>query len=317
MSSKHRVDPQLLPLLSMAAAGGETLQEQRAMADQMRVMAQTVPIPDAVEVREQDIPGPAGAPTVSVVVITPKAPVPARPAILHMHGGGYVIGSAQLYQPQLARLSAELGAVIVSVNYRLAPETVFPGAIDDCYAALSWLSAEADALRVDRARIVVSGESAGGGLAASLAILARDRNEIPLCGQILTFPMIDDRTGSGRAVGPFQGEFIWTAAANRMGWEALLGHAPGADGVSPHAAASRCEDLAGLPPAFIAVGDLDLFLEENLDYARRLARAGAQIEVRVYPGAIHGFMLMEDAGLSKLYAQDRRVALERFFSVTI
>ena len=280
----------------------------------MRAMAEMAPIPDAVEVSEQEAPGRDGGPPVQVLVFKPDRSTQAKPAILHIHGGGYVVGSAQLYRPQLASLAAQLGAVIVSVNYRLAPETVFPGAVEDCYAALAWLSDQAEALGVDPDRIVVSGESAGGGLAASLAILARDRGEFRLAGQVLTFPMLDDRTGSSRDLGPLAGEFVWTAASNRMGWEALLGHPPGTDGVSPYAAAARCEDLANLPPAFIAVGALDLFLEENLDYARRLARAGVPIEVKVYPGAVHGFVLLEGALLAQLYARDRQVALERFFA---
>jgi acetyl esterase/lipase len=233
-----------------------------------------------------------------------------------MHGGGYVVGTAQMYRSHLAKLASHLGAMIVSVKYRLAPETIFPGAIEDCYAALMWLSAEAGALNVDASRIAVAGESAGGGLAAALAILARDRGEVALVAQILTYPMLDDRTGATIDVGPGVGEFIWTPAANRFGWASLLGHPPGAESVSPYAAAARCKDLNGLPAAFIAVGDLDLFLEEDLEYARRLARAGAPIDLKVHPGAVHALNLVERSPLTQQYEVDLRAAYRRAFSLS-
>jgi triacylglycerol lipase len=175
------------------------------------------------------------------------------------------------------------------VDYRLAPETRYPGAVEDGYAALLWLSANAEQLGVDRARIAIGGESAGGGHAAALAIVARDRGEVPICLQVLDSPMIDDRTGSTSDPHPYCGEFVWTSVNNRFGWRALLGVEPGGPQVPTAAAPARLENFAGLAPAFILVGALDLFMEEDVEYARRLIRAGVPAELHVIPGAFHGF----------------------------
>jgi triacylglycerol lipase len=243
----------------------------------------------AVAREDRLVPGPAGAPDVRVLIYRPPGVGAPRPAYLHMHGGGYVLGSADLNDGGNRSLAAELDCVVVSVDYRLAPETRFPGAVEDGYAALRWLHAEAASLGVDAGRIAIGGESAGGGHAAALAIHARDRGEIPILLQVLDSPMIDDRTGSTADPHPYCGEFVWPAANNRYGWRALLGAEPGGPETPYGAAPARVADLAGLPAAFIVVGALDLFLEEDLEYARRLARAGAAVELHVIPGAFHGF----------------------------
>jgi acetyl esterase/lipase len=273
MLTRNRVDPELLPFVDLIEGewSTETLATQRARTDQMRQVADAIALPDGVIVEERTIPGPAGAAPIQLLVVGPTIGDSMRPAVLHIHGGGYVSGSAQTYRPHVAKLSLQLGAVVVSVNYRLASETVFPGAIEDCYAALMWLKVEAGELKLDPTRIAVAGESAGGRLPAALAILARDRKEVALVAQMLAFPMLDDRTVATVDVGPHAGRFVWTDASNRFGWASLLGHPLGEGAVSAYAAAARCTDLTSLPPAFIAVGDLDLFLEENLEYARRLA----------------------------------------------
>ena len=207
-------------------------------------------------------------------------------------------------------LAEELGCVIVSVDYRLAPETPHPGPVEDCYAGLAWTFAHAGELGIDPARVGVAGESAGGGLAASLALLARDRGEHRLAFQHLTYPMLDDRTCI-TDVHPHTGAFIWTPHNNRFGWSALLGHDPGGQAVSPYAAAARAEDLSGLPPTFIATGALDLFLDEDIDYARRLIRAGVPTELHVYPGAFHGFDIHPTAAVAVAARADRVAALRR------
>jgi acetyl esterase/lipase len=207
--------------------------------------------------------------------------------------------------------AGELGAVVVSVDYRLAPETPHPGPVEDCYAALSWLYEHAGELGVDRARIAVSGESAGGGLAAALALVTRDRAEIPLVFQHLVFPALDDRTASEAEPSPYVGEFAWTRDANCFAWRALLGFAPGAGEVSPYAAPARADDLSRLPPAFIACGSLDLFAEENMTYARRLVRAGVPTELHIYPGAPHGFMMVADAPVTRAFTAASMAALAR------
>jgi acetyl esterase/lipase len=209
-------------------------------------------------------------------------------------------------------LARDVGCIVMSVDYRLAPETPFPGAVEDAYAALRWLETHAQELGVDADRIVVAGESAGGGLAAALAILARDRGNSPLSAQILVYPMLDDRTGPGHDH-PHTGQFVWTRDNNQMGWSAYLGGLPGEDDVPASAAPARCRDLSGLAPAFIACGTLDLFLEEDMEYARRLVRAGVPTELHLYPGAFHAFDLIADARVSKNFRRDLHNALERAF----
>jgi triacylglycerol lipase len=273
------------------------------------------PAQQAVVCEERFVPGPAGAPDVRVLIYTPAGKATSRPAFLHIHGGGYVMGSPEINDAANRARAAELGCVVVSVDYRLAPETRFPGALEDCYAALKWLHDQADALGVDRKRIAIGGESAGGGHAAALAICARDRGEVPIRLQLLDSPMLDDRTGSNSDPHPYCGEFVWTAASNRFGWRALLGREPGGPHTPAGASPARVADLAGLPPTFIAVGALDLFMEEDLEYARRLVRAGVPAEVHVIPGGFHGFSV---AGAAAPQVQAllrlQRDALARAFS---
>jgi triacylglycerol lipase len=228
-----------------------------------------------------------------------------------MHGGGYVFGAAAADGPQHRALAVALGCCIVSVDYRLAPETKFPGPIEDCYAALIWLFANAQDLGIEASRIGVMGESAGGGLAASLALMARDRGEVNIAFQHLIYPMIDDRTCIADKPHPFAGEFVWTAHNNRFGWSALLGDAIGGADVPAYAAAARAEDLSRLPPAFIATGALDLFVDENIEYARRLMRAGVPMELHVYSGGFHAFDYEPNAEVSARARRDSHAGLAR------
>jgi triacylglycerol lipase len=310
--SKHLVDPQLLPILEVfpdSVLTEETLPAARAM--EFPFVSDPV-ASEAVAMVTRQVPGPQGAPDVGLVIYTPKAASAARPCIFHMHGGGYVAGTAASHEPLHRSLALAADCVIASVDYRLAPETRFPGAIEDCYAALSWVYAQASALGIDSTRIGVMGESAGGGLAASLALLARDRGVHRLAFQHLVYPMIDDRTCARRDHHPFAGEFVWTAQKNNFGWSALLGVPPGTPGVSPYAAAARATDLAGLPPTFIATAALDLFIDEDLDYAQRLMRCGVPVELHVYPGAFHAFDLFPDSVVARNAGRDSLAALRRF-----
>lgn len=310
--TRRLVDPQLLPLLDVwpvVTLNRESLADIRAM--------DRLPMPDlteaaaSVRLTRRALPGPADAPDVDVLIYQPADADGRCPCIFHIHGGGYVIGSVEAQEAQHRDMAARLGCVIVTVDYRLAPETAFPGAVEDCYAALSWVFGNAPALGVDAARIGVMGESAGGGLAASLALLTRDRGEHSLAFQHLIYPMIDDRTCSHPEPHPHAGEFIWTPEHNHFGWAALLGVEPGSTGVSPYAAAARADDLTNLPPTYIATGGLDLFLEEDLDYARRLMRAGVAVELHVYPGGFHGFDFDPTADVSARARRDSLDALSR------
>ena len=262
---------------------------------------------------ERMVPGPKGAPEVRVYVINATTGS-SRPAIVHTHGGGYVIGAASDGISSLQALAATLDCVIVTVDYRLAPETPFPGSLEDNYAALRWLYAHAEELSVDRKRIAVMGESAGGGHAAMLAIAARDRGEVPLVFQSLIYPMLDDRTGSSRPAPAHVGQIIWTAGSNRFGWASLLGRKPGGSSAPAGAVPARVQNLAGLPPAFIGVGAIDLFVDEDIEYARRLIVAGVATELQVVPGAFHGFDgIAKDTSLAKQFTAAKIAALRRAF----
>lgn len=283
----------------------------RASLPQMRAMNAAGAKPSAdVPFERRTIPGSRGQPEVTIYIVNAR-PGTARPAILHTHGGGFVAGSAEASVANLQPLCKQLDCVAVSVEYRLAPETTYVGSIEDNYAGLKWLHANAAALGADPARIAVMGESAGGGHAALLAITARDRGEVPVCFQCLTYPMLDDRTGSTRPVPPHVGKIIWTPQRNRFGWESFLGTRPGGRSVSGGVPA-RVANLAGLPPAWIGVGSIDLFHDEDVDYAQRLNDAGVPTELIVVPGAFHGFdNPLFAASISRWFVAARIDALRR------
>lgn len=233
------------------------------------------------------VPGLPGQPPVRTVQFDGAPGRKGRGAVVWMHGGGYVAGSAGI--PADLRLAAQRqGWLVVSVDYRLAPEATFAQSRDDTYAALRWVHDNAAMLGVDRSRIAVGGASAGGGHAAMLALAARDRGEVMLAYQVLIYPMLDDRTGSSRPARPGTGRFVWTAEANRFGWSSLLGMPAGAAQV-PSVVPARRADLAGLPPAFIGVGTLDLFLDEDIAYAGAMRGAGVPVDLAVVPAAFHAF----------------------------
>jgi acetyl esterase/lipase len=234
--------------------------------------------------------------------------------LLHMHGGGFMMPDPWL-PPRLQGIATDCHCVVVSVDYRLAPETRYPGSLEDNYAALKWVHAHAAELGIDRSRIAVGGESAGGGHAASLAIHARDRNEVPIVFQLLIYAGLDDRTGSTRPAPPAVGHFMWNASANRLAWSSLLGVPAGSSRVPAAAVPARVATVAGLPPAWIGVGALDLFVEEDMEYARRLVHAGVATELLVVRGAFHGFdLVVPDAEASKQFSASWKSALRKAFA---
>lgn len=265
-------------------------------------------LPD-VPVEKREVPGGRGHPPVTVYLVNAK-PGEARPAILHMHGGGYVMGSAQDSIGEVQALCKTLGCAALTVEYRLAPETTYAGSLEDNYAALKWLHGNAGALGVDPKRIAVMGESAGGGHAALLAIAARDRGEVPIAFQCLIYPMIDDRAGSSRQPPPHVGKLLWTSERNRFGWRGFLGREPGGQAVPAAGVPARVANVAALPPAFIGVGSLDLFHDEDVDYAQRLNAAGVPAELIVVPGAFHGFDLIPSK-ISQWFTAAKLDALRR------
>ncbi|MGA8708883.1 MAG: alpha/beta hydrolase [Steroidobacteraceae bacterium] len=323
--SLQRVDPELRRLLEsfpplllsledlprIRAEGAEFWKQLNAAAATAAADSGGAP----VRCEQQLVAGPPGAPQVRVLLYRPSQVRKPMPAYLQIHGGGYVLGSAEGSESANRELASALSALVVAVDYRLAPETRAPGSVEDCYAALQWLHDNAADLGVDAARIAIGGESAGGGLAAALALLTRDRGSIGICFQNLVYPMLDDRTAVLVNRNPHTGHHLWTHEHNRFGWSALLGGAPGAVGISPYAAPARAADLRGLPPALITVGQLDLFLEEDIDYATRLMQSGVPTELHVYPGAYHGFDLEPAAQVSQAMRRDRLNALRRALAV--
>jgi acetyl esterase/lipase len=212
----------------------------------------------------------------------------ARPsgALVWIHGGGLVLGVPEQSAEICGRFARELGILVVNVDYRLAPDDPFPAGLDDCVGALRWVHEHADELGVDPARVAVGGDSAGGGLTAAVCQRALDEGGAPIAFQALVYPMLDDRTVL-RADHAGRGHFVWTPASNAFGWTAYAGHRPRVDDDRPYLAPARRVDLSGLPPAWIGVGDLDLFYEEDVDYAQRLEAAGVPCELHVVPGMFH------------------------------
>lgn len=245
------------------------------------------------EVAELRVPGPPDGPEVTLVSARP-AGLAGRslPLLYYMHGGGLVMGNARSVLPRILRewvLPLELA--VISVEYRLAPRTPYPGPLEDCHAGLVWAAGHADGLGIDADRIVIGGKSAGAGLAAALALLVRDRGgagPAPL-GQLLLSPMLDDRGGSFSGRQPAAGHGVWDPGSNETAWRAALGDRYGASDLPPYAAPARATDLSGLPPAYVEVGSAEIFRDEGVAYANAIWQAAGQAELHVWPGACHGF----------------------------
>jgi acetyl esterase/lipase len=240
-----------------------------------------------------------GEPEVSLIVLRPAATTAALPIVYYVHGGGLVAGS---YRDVHSYVLDQVGAgtaVVVSVEYRLAPEATHPAPVTDVYRGLVWAAEHAVELGADPDRLIVFGASAGAGLAGGATLMARDRGMPPVAAQMLVFPMLDDRarTASSQEI---DGTGVWDRTANRTGWAALLGAAAGSDGVSPYAAPARADDLSGMPPTYIDVGSAEVFRDEAIDYAARLAAAGCPVDLHMWAGSFHGAdQLVPDATVSR------------------
>ena len=242
------------------------------------------------EVEDRRVPGPEGEPDISLLICRPAAPETAgpRPVIYHVHGGGMVIGNNRVGVDVPLAWAQALDAIVVSVEYRLAPEHPHPAPVEDVYAGLLWTADHAAELGADPEGIVIAGASAGGGLCAALALLTRDRKGPQPIGQMLMCPMLDDRNDSPSTY-QMAGLGVWDRTANETGWTALLGSRRGGPDVPAYAAPARAEDLAGLPPAFLDVGSAETFRDEVVAYASRIWQAGGVAELHVWPGGFHGF----------------------------
>lgn len=311
--TERAYDPELLgmiPLLPTVTdfSSPDALREVREGTD--AYFAGSVGQLAGVVREDRAVPGQVGAPDVAVRLYRPEdAPTGPLPAVLEIHGGGFMTGSIAMMDPWCDRVALEFGALVVSVEYRLAPEHPFPAGIEDCYAALCWLAEAAGELGVDPGRIVIAGQSAGGGLAAGTALMARDRGGPAPCFQLLEIPELDDRLDTP-SMRQFTDTPLWNRPNAEWSWKHYLG--PDHEGdVSPYAAPSRAEDLRGLPPAFVSVMEFDPLRDEGIVYAMRLLEAGVSTELHAYPGAFHGSALVTTAGVSQQSSRDAFRALGR------
>lgn len=280
--------------ITIPVVGDETLPGLRAAP-----LVPPMPLSDEVERVDHVV---SEDPHVTVRVHTPVGPERLRPCLYSIHGGGYVIGSNDMDDLKFDRWCQAFDLVGVSVEYRLAPETPYPGPLDDCYAGLKWTFDNAEKLGIDPKRVGITGTSAGGGLCAALALMVRDLGELEVQFQLLDCPMIDDRqtTPSSQA----EGLIIWSNESNTFGWKSYLGELHGSDDVPYLAAPARAVDLSGLPEAYVCVGGADGFRDEDIQYAMRLYGAGVPTELHVYPGAPHGVGLFIGTELAKRYQGD-------------
>jgi acetyl esterase/lipase len=263
-----------------------------------------------VQVRDELVPGPEGAPDVRLRIFTPDRLV-APAAIYDVHGGGFIVGTIDIFDGHNLRLARELGVAVVTVDYRLAPEHPYPAGLEDCYAGLVWVAKNADALGIDPDRIAIHGESAGGGLCAALALLARDRGGPSIAFQYLGVPELDDRldTPSMRA---FTDTPIWNRPNAIVSWDSYLGAGKrGSADVPIYAAPARATDLTGLPPAYVSVMEFDPLRDEGIAYAQALMHAGVSVELHAFPGTFHGSSMVEQAEVSRREADEALTVLRR------
>ena len=309
----YRIDPELEPLLEWlpALALDDVAAVRTALANLVSPLNVDVDT-SGVIIEDRHVPGPAGAPEVPVRIYRPAGANKPTPALLDIHGGGFVLGNIEMEHASAVQIAREVGAAVVAVEYRLAPEHPFPAGVEDCYAALTWLSATVAELNIDPTRIGVGGQSAGGGLSAAVALLARDRGGPPLCFQFLGIPELDDRleTVSMRA---FHDTPMWSRPNAEYSWRYYLGDDGPAGGkdVSPYAAPARATDLSGLPPAYVTTMEFDPLRDEGITYALRLLQAGVSVELHSFPGTFHGSSLINTAAVSRRGNAELLVALRR------
>lgn len=316
----YNYDPELAAAIEFLPEGGLDLSDPPAtrsgfleMIEQMNADLDR----GGVDIENLDIEGPQGAPAVPIRVYRPEGQTDTVPAILHIHGGGFVVGNLDSELGVCLTLCRKLGVVVVSVDYRLAPETPFPGGLEDCYAALQWLHDTSSDLNIDPRRVAVLGMSAGGGLAAATALLARDKGGPEICFQYLGIPELDDRLTTTSMV-----EFVDTPMWNRpnaeLSWDAYLGdsYERGGDDVPYLAAPARCDDLAGLPSAYVNTMEFDPLRDEGIEYALRLLQAGVQTELHSYPGTFHGSTLFAFAQITQREASEQLAVLKRALNIS-
>ena len=279
----------------------------RAGLDALMSQMPSPELPAEISIEEAQIPGIGTDPDVPIRIYKPESLPPNAPGLVWIHGGGMVLGSAEMDDAGSAAIAEQHQCVVISVDYRLAPENPYPAPLHDCYAALKWFAKNANSLGVSSDRIAIGGASAGGGLAAGTALMARDKGGPNLIFQLLVFPMLDHRNETPSSFGTSDTR-VWNREANIIAWEAYLNNI---EPIPSYASPSITDDLSGLPPTYINVGTLDIFVDEDIDYAARLSQAGVPVELHVYPGAFHGSNgFVAESSLSLRWAADQSAALE-------
>ncbi len=316
MNPMSRLDPELVgPLQGLldATDGGFSLRDIPATRAQLKAMVAAVtaelPPVDGIESSDRVVPLSESRIDVPVRLHRPIGIDEPLPVLIWMHPGGYVIGSVEMDDRACAELARDVGCVVVSVEYRLAPENPYPAALDDCVGVLQWLGRNGADWSLDSSRIAVGGASAGGGLAAATALRTRDEALIQPCFQLLVYPALDD-SNVEPASATLEDNLFWSRENALIGWRSYLEGRQGTADVPVYAAASRAADLSQLPPAFIGVGSADMFMHENIHYAERLVAAGVPVELAVYPGAFHAFDAFAPmARVSQRFVNERNRAL--------
>jgi acetyl esterase len=306
---------ELLPKMDLA----DPVAARQAFEEILVAIRFDIPGVETLVVEDRMVPGFEGDPEVPVRVYRPKgategATAVTVPGIVMIHGGGFVIGSVEAEHAGAALMAMDTGAVVVSVEYRLAPEHPYPAGLHDCYAALTYLHAEAGALGVDPERVALVGASAGGGLSAATALFARDRGGPAISFQLLAIPELDDRlqTGSMQA---FVDSPMWNRPLAEQSWRAYLGPLYGTADVPAYAAPARAEDLSGLPPAYISTAENDPLRDEGITYAQRLLQAGVSVELHQFPGTFHGSALVTTAAVSRRAQRESALVLRQALGV--
>ncbi|GBF13939.1 carboxylesterase NlhH [Rhodococcus sp. Br-6] len=309
-----RIHPELRPLIP--ALPRVDITEPVAFRSRQRIrateLAAAVDRPEGMAVVDRLVPGPAGAPDVPVRLYTPGGVSSEVGALVWFHGGGYVFGEIEASERACVEIADVVGCVVVSVEYRLAPEHPYPAGLDDCSAALTWVAEHGDELGVDPSRLAIGGVSAGAGLAAALALRARDEKGPRLVYQVLDNPMLDDRVETA-SIREFTDTPLWTYRQAVLGWEFYLGDWS-ADTPS-YAAAARAADVSGLPPAWISANEVDPLRDEAIEYALRLMRAGVPVELHHRPGTFHGSNGFPGISVSDRTREDMHLGLKSALAV--
>jgi acetyl esterase len=303
------IDPELQEMAEILKGRGTAGGEVDIAAARQGLLAMVgQPAPDhRVEVTERTVEGPPGAPDVRVVMFSARGHDEPCAGVLYLHGGGFMVGAPETEWGVAVAAAVAVSGIVVSVDYRLAPENPYPAAVEDSYAALTWMALHAEDLAIDSERIAVAGSSAGGTLAAALTLMARDRSGPQIAYQHLVIPAFDDRleTPSMRI---FTDTPMWSRGLSEISWRQYLGDR---NDVPAYAAPARATDFHGLPSAYIAVSEFDPLRDEGIDYARSLLNAGVSVELHVFPGTFHGSTVVVDAAISKRQIEEAAVVLRR------